>query len=245
MTDSPDPRLLWAAAAVAKACEGRHVRQASSYQSITDVFLEPRKIRYAVTNDRGEWIAEHGPMPPKFGAEMLRRAARAGLIDGRDIMAPHTTRSEWRFTTCELAAKWDAERALSDGERAERTAAAVRKMYAANRAEYGDKVWRWAVSSNLAAVPQDGIRHAIDGGLLVSVSLPRLGGGYLVPAEEHDAFTDAHEACEAHQARLKDRHDDLVNRLHAICGGYRTNVAHLTSQQIEAILEAVNPGASV
>lgn len=234
-----DPKLVWCAAAVAKACEGYNVYQASKYQSITDVFREARKIKQAVEYDR-EWLAEHGPIPDKFGVEMLRRTFRAGLIDGRDIATPYTTRSAWRFTTIEQAAAWDAEKALTDGERAERTAAGVRSQYENNRQRYGDRVALWPVSYNLAAVPQDGIEHAIEGGLIRRIEKGH-NSGYLVPAEEWDVFAETLAIAEGREARAKAHHDELVARLHQYAGGSLRSVNGLDAAQLEALLAIIEP----
>lgn len=133
----------------------------------------------------------------------LRSMAKRGLLAERPLKRGSL------FCTPELAAAIAAEEALSDGERAERTAAAIRAEYAERKEHYGDKVPLWIVTP-LARIPEDGYDPAHQGGLITKV-----GGGY-VPAECYDAFAEALDAYQARQKELEHKCDEYqaeVNRM--------------------------------
>lgn len=236
----------WCVALVEYACQTKHVRIAWTYNPPDEVWLDMRQLRTAARSRAWEEDrTSHDDVwfPDKFGPPMMKRAMKAGLIAGREFGRPYSGgRTDFRYTTLTLAEEWDAEQGLSDGERAERTAAAVRRMYARNMRERGDDVWGWPVSTDLAAVPQDGIDHAIEGGLLHRVKRNgalAAAGGYLVPVENWDVYKEAAGAYENRQARAKARHEELVDRLYAHAGGHRNSVNHLASDQIEALLALI------
>lgn len=229
-----DATLQACADIVEFACRDLYVQPGAVYVRPKDVWVDPRDIRSAAARS-----TTHPTLPDKFGSAMLQRAAKAGLIVARNFAVPFATRNEWRFTTLELAAAWDAERALTDGERAERTVAAVRGFYADNMRQYGDSVALWPVSEVYGMGYPDGIRPAVDGGLLREVN--RSGSNGLVPAEEWDAFTEALTAEQVRAARLKSRTDDLRARLHVHTGGSINNLRSLDAAQMQHLLDLIEP----
>ena len=134
---------------------------------------------------------------------------RLRSIAKRGLLAEKRLKRGSMFCTPDLAEEIAVEQGLSDGERAERTAAAVREVYAERKAHYGDKVPLW-VATPLGRIPEDGYQAAFDGGLL-----KKAAGGY-VPAECFDAFTEAHTAYLEHQERLRNKTEEYqaeVNRM--------------------------------
>lgn len=222
---------------VAYACRDHNVYKAASTYTNNRIWMSSTDIRGHAIRRRSD--AEPA-IPDKFGSAMLQRAAKAGLIVARKN-GPR--RDAWCFTTLKLAAAWDTETALTDGERAERCATAVRNLYQRNIREYGDQVRHWPVGFDLNAVPQDGIQHAIDGGLLRRVDLtgPLAASGYLVPVECWDAYADALEAAENRAERAQARHKALADRVYAYTGGNRWNVDRLDADQMERLLALIEP----
>jgi hypothetical protein len=236
-----DERLRWCADLVEYACRDRSVCIASAYVRPDEVWLDMRRLRAAASNRARDAGVPWGGVayPDGFGSAMMQRAAKAGLIAGRDFLREYIAgRRDWRFTTLALAAEWDTERGLTDGERAERCAAAVRVLYERDRARRGDNPALWSVSTNLAAVPQDGIDHAIDGGLVVEHH-DRSLGRRLVPVDEWEAFSEALADYERRRTQAADRHAGLVDRLHEHAGGDRRRIDGLSTDQVERILTAI------
>src|SRR5690606_21764581 len=141
--------LEWCAELVAYACKDRCVPVASAYKPFDRVWVTPRHLKQIAlrrAHENGVMWGVDEPMPKSFGSTMLKRAAKAGLIAGRDRGGNYQgSRAAWHFTTIELAAAWDAELGLSDGERAERAAETVRAMYPEQVARRGDVVSLWPV----------------------------------------------------------------------------------------------------
>ena len=236
----PSQQLRDCATLLTAALDGRCVIRATQFPRVGDVWLLARDVKGWAVRHRADDLPS---LPNGFGSPMLRRAAAAGLIAARELGDRHDV---WRFSTLDLAADWDAERALTDEQRAERTANAVRDLYADRRAQYGDTVALWPVSGNLAAVPQDGIKHAVEQGLLVRHD-PRgrlWTHSGLVPADQHDAFAQALADAfaqaladaEQREHRARATHSDLVDQVHAAVGGDRYTVDHLTIPQLRAIV---------
>lgn len=149
---------------------------------------------------------------PGLKVAEARRAVSAKLIAGdHDNPGPAGV---VRFATHELAAAIAAEAGLTDAERAERTTAAVRALYAENLARPNDNPRCWGVSRQLAAVPQDGISLALTAGMIRSGD-----GGDLVPAEAWEVYSDAVDTYKRHQAALAERAENAAKRL-ALIGGH-------------------------
>lgn len=225
---TPSPDLKVCAQLVRVACTGRYVPVAAPWRGLSDVWLDCREIgRHAGLDDT--------PGKPRgWGTPMLRRAAAAGLIAEMRV----DPGGSYLFTTLSLAEQWHAEASLTAEQRAQRTADAVRDLYADRRAHYGDTVALWPVSGNLAAVPQDGIKHAVKQGLLVRHD-PRgrlWTHSGLVPADQYDAFAQALTDAEQRERRSRAMHSDLVDQVHAAVGGDRYTVDHLTIPQLRAIV---------
>lgn len=228
----PSQQLRDCATLLTAALSGRYVVTATQFPSVADVWLLARDVKNWAIRHRADDLPS---LPNGFGSPMLRRAAAAGLIAARELGDRHDV---WRFTTLDLAADWDAERALTDEQRAQRTADAVRDLYADRRAHYGDTVALWPVSGNLAAVPQDGITHAVEQGLLVRHdprgSLWTHSG--LVPADQHDAFAQALTDAEQRERRARSIHDRLADQVHAVIGGSHHTIRRLEVQQLRSII---------
>lgn len=175
---------------------------------------------------------------PNFGTPVLRAAAKAGKI------AEVKVYNRWQFMSARVAAEWAAESALSDGERAERTTAAVEARFEQNRAEYGDDVRRWAVNTNSAAIPQDGIKPAIDAGLLIKPpqSHRLFGGGVdVVPASWADTYAELLEQDARRDAVIAERHRVMVGQLEGMIGPVhnRGGPVSLDDSQLERLLKVV------
>lgn len=217
-------------AAVEHTCKHRYVRRGAGSFHDQYVWVHREDIQSAA--------AELGMVAGAMTLKRLRAAADGGLIAEKRLNRGS------KFTTLVLAAEADAEAALSDGERVERTADVVRAMYEKNVRRYGDDVHLWPVSADLAAIPQDGIGLAVDAGVLHRVESRGLGGTRLVPDEHYDAFVEAREQKERADAAAQQKHEELSDRLLSMVGPPRRNerTMRLSTSQIESLLAALGNG---
>ena len=174
------------------------------------------------------------PLPERVDTALLRRAARAGRIVTRYQAGRHQFTSHVRY------AESRAEVELTDMQRAERTAAFVRDRYERQRREHGDNVHRWPVTTDYAACPQDGIRAAIELGLLVEVGRSGLSNlMHYVPAECFDAFQTAVTDAEERAERLTARNQTLADQLLALAGpaDHGRPIVQLNATQVRQLLQ--------
>ena len=141
----PSQQLRDCATLLAAALSGRYVVTATEFPRVADVWLLARDVKGWAVRHRADDLPS---LPSGFRSAMLRRAAAAGLIAARELGDRHDV---WRFSTLDLAADWDAERALTDEQRARRTADAVRDLYA----DRSLPVWSGLVEIRLA--PGEGL----------------------------------------------------------------------------------------
>ena len=216
-----------AVAAVAALCATRHV-----YPGMSDYLMARQWCDTRTISDQA------GITVP---VAVLRAAAKHGRIVERRLDRGSV------FVTVDLAERLAAEAALTDGERAERTAAEICALFERNMAGGRDKVWSWPVDRQLAAVPQDGITPAVLGGLIREARVQGLGVRY-VPADRYDVWADAYTAEQDRETAFKDRLAALAAKIDSTFPPTgRRNAATLTSEQLEAIVALIeqhtDPGA--
>ena len=162
----------------------------------------------------------------------LRKMVKDGLIvqHGGEGYDRHP-----RFITPENAAAIEAEKSLTPGERAERTATSIREMYEHNRAEYGDRLASWPVSTNRAAVISDGISDAVESGMLREVRIYE--ERRYIPEDLSDAWQEAYDAEQDREKARKKYLDGLSKELDRLLPqlGER-NAYELNSAQLEEIV---------
>lgn len=214
---APD-RDEWVVSVVAAAFEGAGFYPGrGEWGIVNDCYATARTIRDRFEHRSRVPTAELPHPLSQITPARLRSLARRGLIAARQVESYGTT--EWKFSTVELDAACRAEIAMSDAERAERTAASVAAAYERNLHHYGDKVAHWPVDASLNAVVSDGIAAAVDAGLIVAVD-GALGRRY-VPAERFEAYAETLDDARRRDTELDQRAAVLAERLFAHAGGGR------------------------
>lgn len=172
--------------------------------------------------------------------QSLRKLAKKGLLVERVQRNPYGGRSHTSFTTPEVKAAIDAEDALTDAERAERTTASIAVRYDENRAQYGDRIGLWPVDVSIMGVISDGLSQALEAGLVVEASQVKgWGGKRYVPADRYDAWLEAYEDEKLREHRHQEHVDARVARLleFAPKTDDRSRVVELSLTQVEALIK--------